>query len=234
MEEFFKENYSVLSVVCTFIAAVSGLISYKKYKETAATFFIKILVFLFIVELVGFYSSCYKYFSFLEPVYNSVFRQNYWWYTLSFDVMAIVLFSMLFQKVIINKVYINILKYGTYCFVLFSLVYLIYNRDVFFFQFFPVIQILGAFIILSCSVFYFIELLLSENILRFYKSVYFYIAIAIFIWWIVVTPLTFYDVYMVNSDWNYIILKWQIYLSLNFFMYVLFSVGLFVSKPVID
>ncbi|AUC76224.1 hypothetical protein [Olleya sp. Bg11-27] len=231
MVDFLRENYSLLTIFCTFIAVVSGLISYKKYKGTAAAFFIKIVLFIFIVELIGSYSSLYDTFSFLEPIYNSYFRQNYWWYTIAFDLIVIVLFSILFQKIISNTFYKTILKYSTYAFVLFSVTYIIYHRELFFMQLFPVIEIAGAIIILGCSIFYFIELLLSDHILQFYKSVYFYIAIAIFIWWIVITPLTFYDVYMVGSDWNYIILQWEIYLSLNFMMYTTFAIGLLVSKP---
>jgi hypothetical protein len=231
MEEFLKGNYSILTKLFILVTVVSGLISYKKYKGTPVTFFIKILIYLFIIELVGCYPLFYSTFKFLEPIYNSVFRQNYWWYTIAFDLIAIVLFSILFQKIICNKLYVMILKYSTYAFVLFSIFYIIFHHDIFFIQFFPVIQITGAIIILSCSIFYFIELLLSDHILHFYKSVYFYIAISIFIWWIVITPLTFYDVYIVGSDWNYIILKWQIYLSLNFMMYTTFAIGLLVSKP---
>ncbi|MEM5538276.1 hypothetical protein [Olleya sp. AS48] len=231
MEEFLKDNYSILTKFFILVAVVSGLVTYKKHKGTPATFFVKVLIYFLIVELIGTYSSLYKNFSFLEPIYNSLFRQNYWWYTIAFDIIGIVLFSLLFQKIIPNKLYNKVLKYSTYGFVLFSILYIIYNRDLFFFQFFPVIQITGALIILSCSVFYFIELLLNDKIIKFYKFLYFYIAIAIFIWWIVVTPLTFYDVYMVNGDWDYILLKWEIYLSLNFIMYISFAIGFLISEP---
>ncbi|MEQ3664700.1 MULTISPECIES: hypothetical protein [unclassified Olleya] len=231
MEEFLKDNYSILTKFFILVAVVSGLVTYKKHKGTPAAFFVKVLIYFLIVELIGTYSSLYKNFSFLEPIYNSLFRQNYWWYTIAFDIIGIVLFSLLFQKVIPNKLYNKVLKYSTYGFVLFSILYIIYNRDLFFFQFFPVIQITGALIILSCSVFYFIELLLNDKIIKFYKFLYFYIAIAIFIWWIVVTPLTFYDVYMVNGDWDYILLKWEIYLSLNFIMYISFAIGFLISEP---
>ncbi|AXO79069.1 hypothetical protein DZC78_01280 [Olleya aquimaris] len=231
MEHFLHQNYSFLTKFFILIAVVSGIVSYRKYKGTPAIFFIKIVLFLFLIEVIGSYYKLKGLHNFFDPIFSSVFKKNFWWYTLAFDVVVIVLFSVLFQKVIANKKFKKILKFTTYCFILFSSIHIFYNRDLFFIQFFPMIQIAGAFVILSCSILYFMELLLTNKILKFYKFIYFYIAIAIFIWWLVITPLTFYDVYMVNSDWEYIFLKWQIYLTLNFVMYMLFAIGFFVSKP---
>ena len=86
-------------------------------------------------------------------------------------------------------------------------------------------------LIIICCVFYFIELLNTESILRFSKLLFFYITIAIFIWWIIVTPMVFYDIYFKSEDWDLIILQWQIYLTANFFMYTTFAIGLMVSEP---
>ena len=89
----------------------------------------------------------------------------------------------------------------------------------------------GALIILLCTIFYFIEILQSEKILIFYKSLNFYISAAIFIWWLIVTPIVFYDIYMSNSDWNFIFLRWQIYLFANIIMYLTFTFALIWYKP---
>ena len=96
MEEFLKDNYSILTKFFILVAVVSGLVTYKKHKGTPATFFVKVLIYFLIVELIGTYSSLYKNFSFLEPIYNSLFRQNYWWYTIAFDIIGIVLFSLFY------------------------------------------------------------------------------------------------------------------------------------------
>lgn len=231
MEEFLKNNYSLLTKSFILVAVVAGIISYKKYKGTTATLFIKIIFFIFFIEVIGSYSNYYKYFDFMESIYNSVFRKTYWWYTLSFDLGITLLISIFFQKILKHPSNRKILKIITGAFIILFISYVIYNKDVFFFQTFPVIQIAGAVVIICCSILYFTELLQSDLILNFYKSIYFYVAAAIFIWWIITTPLSFYDLYFRHADWNFIILKWQIYLFANFFMYVTFAVGLLVCKP---
>lgn len=213
------------------VAVVAGLISYKKYKGTTTTFFIKITVYLLFIEIIGGYATLYSKFEFLKSIYNSIFRQNYWWYTITFDVITIILLAVLFQNILQIKYHKSILRYTNYAFILFAIIYLIYNRQLFFYQFFPVLQITGAVLIIMCSVLYYLELLKGSDILNFYKSIYFYIATSIFFWWIVTTPITFYDLYFRAEDWDFIVLKWQLYLLANFFMYSTFTVGLLVSKP---
>ncbi|WP_452224591.1 hypothetical protein [Lacinutrix chionoecetis] len=183
------------------------------------------------IEVIGSYTLYYDKFDFLEPVYNSKFRKNYWWFTIAYDIFVVILFSIFYQKIIATPRFKTILKITTLAFTVFSIGYIIHNIDALFIQLLPVIQIGGALIILLCFVLYFIELLLHNRIMYFYKSLYFYITIGIFLWWIIITPLTFYDLYFSNADWNFIFLQWQIFLFANFIMYTTFVIGLIVSKP---
>ena len=116
-------------------------------------------------------------------------------------------------------------------FVLFSIVYISLNIDDFFNSSLPIIGILGAIIIFLCAVFYFLEILLSDSILLFYKSINFYISAAIFMWWLIVTPLVFFENYNTTSDWDFVFLKWQIKLFANIFMYLTFTFGLIWCRP---
>jgi len=231
LEEFLINNYSLLTKTFIFVTVCVGIFFYKKYKCTAVTFFIKIIIYLFFVEIIGSYAFFYDRFDFLKPIYNSIFRKTYWWYTITFDLVGIILFSVFYQKIINKSIFKKTVKYSTYIFTVFSILYIVLNSDILFQHFFPVIQILGAIIILMCTVFYFMELLLNDKIINFYKSIYFYISIGVFLWWIILTPLSFYDLYFINADWNFIFLQWQIYLFANFFMYITFTIGLIVSKP---
>ena len=157
MEEFLIKNYIQITYSFELVAVVIGLISYKKYKGTPAAFFIKIVCFLFFIEIIGSYAFYYDKFEFLKPLYNSVFRQNYWWFTLFFDIGVTLLFSALFIKILKKKKHQNILKYLNYAYIIFTSIYLICNRDVFFFQTFPLIQIAGALIIVTCTFIYFLN-----------------------------------------------------------------------------
>jgi len=213
------------------IAVVAGLISYKKYKRTAALFFIKIVLFLFFIDLIGNYTRLYGRFEFLDSVYNSIFRKNYWWFTITYDLIVIFLFSKLYQKIIVSMNLKRIIKFITYMYLIISIIFIVINYKALFQQTFPLLQISGAIIILLCCAFYLFELIMSDSILKIYNNLYFYITVGIFLWWIILTPLSFYDLYFAQADWNFIILKWQIYLFANLFMYSCFAIGLIVSKP---
>ncbi len=237
MDEFLKQNYSFITLSVELLAAVVGLLFYKKYKSTAAKYFIYFLIYLTVCDFIcsyTWYVHPKKVFGFLI---GTVFEKNYWWSTLYWVIGAILFFSFYYYKILKNKTYKNIVKYSGYTFFVFSIVYIILNWDDYFIRFFPVIGILGAIIIFICAVLYFIETLLSDKILTFYRSLSFYISVAIFIWWLIITPLTFYDIYFTyevgspNRDWNFIFLKWEIYLFANIFMYLTYTFALIWCKP---
>ncbi|GAA4237754.1 hypothetical protein GCM10022291_25590 [Postechiella marina] len=231
MNEFLLEYYNNITFSVEILAAVTGLILYKKYKLTAAKYFIWFLVYLSICDFSNSYVH-YIYndgfFSFLK---DTVFVWNYWWATLYWDIAAIIFFAFYYFRILKKNTFKIIIKVSAIIFLLFSIIYIILNWDAYFVSFFPIISILGAIIIFFCSVFYFIEILLSDKILTFYKSLNFYISVAIFIWWLISTPLVFYDVYNSSKDWNFIFLKWQIYLFANIVMYSTFTFALIFCKP---
>ena len=230
MENFVLSNNVYITYAIEFIAVLAGVFTYKKYKQSAAIFFIHILFFIFFLELFGSYPNYYGKVNFLKPLYDSVFRDNYWWFTICFDVITIFLFSRLFYKVLKRKTYKKIVSISSYTFIIVSIVYIFLNFNKLFFQFFIFIQILGAVLIIISTVSYFLEIINNDKILTFYKDLYFYVAVAIFMWWIIVTPVSFFDIYFRAEDWNFILLKWQIYLIANMFMYITFAIGLIVSK----
>ncbi|MGB1308986.1 MAG: hypothetical protein ACPG6B_08760 [Oceanihabitans sp.] len=231
MKEFFLENYNTIIYCIEAFAVCVGLFCLKKFSNTNAVFFIKILVYLFVIELLGSYTYLYGTFEFLEPIRNSVFKTNRWWFTITFDIVVVILFSILYQKILKNKKHKFILKVGTILFTITAVFLILIDIDTLFAGSYDSIGIIGTLLILTCCVFFFIEILQSSNILEFSRSLYFYVSVAIFIWWLIVTPLVFYDIYFRNIDWNFIFLKWQIYLFANIFMYATFAIGLLVSRP---
>ncbi len=231
MEEFLRQNYSLLTRSVEILATVTGLLLFKKYKLTVAKYFIWFLVYLSICDFLGTYTYYIKDNGFLNFLENTIFEKNYWWSTLFWKIGAILFFGFYFQKIIINKSYKLIIKYCTVFFLIFYLVYIAVNLNVFFVRFFPIIDVLGAIIIFLCVILYFIEILQNEHIVAFYKSINFYIAFTILIWWLIITPLVFYDVYFSTADWDFVILKTQIYLFANIFMYLTFTFALIWCKP---
>lgn len=231
MNEFLLEYKNTITFSVEILSAVTGLLLYKKYKCSAAKFFIWFLIYLSVCDFMGSYVKYINNNGILSILQGTVFIRNFWWSTLFWKIGATVFFAFYYQKVLINKRFKNVLKWSNYFFVIFSIIYIIINWEDYFTRFFPVIDILGAIIIFLCSIFYFVEILQSEMILTFYKSLNFYISASVFIWWLIITPLVFYDIYNSYYDWNFIFLKWQIYLLANIIMYSTFTFALIFCKP---
>ncbi|WP_241910403.1 hypothetical protein [Pseudotamlana carrageenivorans] len=168
---------------------------------------------------------------------GTVLEKNHWQTTITWDIGAVLFYVFYFRKVLVTQVYKTILTVAGVCFLVFSIIYIIVNNDIFFTEFYDSIVLAGAFVIILCSSLYFIEILKSDKLLYFYKDLNFYISVTIFLWWIVVTPLTFYDVYFVYEigssyrDEDYAILRRTIYLLANLFMYGMFTFALIYCRP---
>lgn len=247
MKEFLTEYYTIVTRFVEVLAAVTGLLYYKKFKFTPVKYFIVFLVCVAIFEYLGGYALYVRPDKFLHFLSGTVFERNYWWYTSFWKVGAIIFYTFYYYRILKSYPLKTILKYSGMIFLVFSVAYIAFNWDDFFMMFFPIIAILGAIIIFMCVGFYFTEVLLGNQILIFYKSINFYISIAIFIWWLVITPFVFYDLDFGDfdlsksffdsdffSDLNYMLLRKQIYLFANIFMYSTFTFALIYCKPKYD
>ncbi|MEP3837741.1 MAG: hypothetical protein ABJM36_08840 [Algibacter sp.] len=244
MEDFLIENYNFLTKSVEIIAAVTGLLVYKKFKDTAARYFIFFLVYIVVLELVGGYIRYVRPDKILDFLIGTLIEKNFWLYTLCWKIGAILFFNFYYIKIIENEWFKSVLKYAGFSYLGFSIVYIIFNWEDFFQISFPVFNAIGAILVLTCSVFYLVELLHSDKVLVFYNSLNFYISIVIFIWWLITTPLTFYSLYYGSvdiskpfrhpeffGDINYITLQKLIYLFSNTFMYLTYTFALLWCRP---
>lgn len=235
MEEFLKTNYSFLTKFFEFIAAITAILCYKKYKNTTIKYFIYFLVYVALIEFVGGIPGYVEKYDFLfdikEKLKGTIFEKNYWWYTISWNIGAPIFYSFYFRKILKDNMFINTLKFTSFLFLVSSIIFIVLNLKAFFISSFPFINIFGTLMILLCVVFYFIEFLKSDEILIFYKSINFIVSTTIFLWWLVITPLVFYQIYYSKADWDFVILRWQIYLFANICMYLTFTFALIWCKP---
>ena len=230
MEEFFKDNYSFLTHSVEILAAVIGLFCLKKYKGTAARFFIYFLVYVVFVEQAGTYTKIIKDSSNPDLLKGSLIERNFWWYTLMWSLGSSIFFLYFYKKILKNSLYKKILSYMLWGFIaVFVIKYTTDYKALFENRSFLIVC-LNLISVLICVLFYFMEILRSDKILEFHKSVYFYISAAILFWFLVSTPLSFFNKYFNTSDWNFIILKWQIMLFTNVIMYLTFSFALLWCK----
>ena len=231
MEDFLFEYRTEITRVVELTATLTGIILFKKYKHTHARYFIFFLIYLSLGDFISTYTHYVKnngLFNFLE---GTVLEKNYWLSTLFWKIGAILFFAYYYNKILSTKKFKIIIKVIGYIFFGFSIIYILLNWDDYFIRFFPPINIFGACVIFFCTVFYFIEVLRSNKLLIFYKSLNFYISFAIFIWWLIITPIVFFDIYLLNRDIEYIRLRYLIYLIANIIMYSTFTFALIFCKP---
>ncbi|TXE11736.1 hypothetical protein FUA26_06615 [Seonamhaeicola algicola] len=231
MEEFLLKNYIIITHSVEAIAALTGVFLFSKYKHLTIKYFIFFLIALTICDILNWYPLLVRSKTFLSFLKGTLLEKSYWWSTLFWNIGAIIFFAFYYNKILTNKKFKSILKYSTILFLLFSVSYILFNFKAFFKQYLPWISILGAIIVFLCSVFYFIETLLSDRILTFYKSMNFYISAAIFIWWLIITPIVFFDIYMSHRDMVYIGIRRLIYILSNIIMYSTFTFALIFCKP---
>jgi hypothetical protein len=235
MREFLYNNYSLIINGVELLAALTGVLLYNKFKHTIVKYFIWFLVYVLVVELIGGYTVyVYKY-EFLDSIEQALkgtlIERNYWWYTVFWTIGASLFYATYFMTVIKTKVFKKILGWLRLVFFATSISYILFNLDAYFTSTLKFNTICTTIVILVSVVLYLIETLNSDRILIFYKSPNFYIAAINFIWFLVITPIDFYDHYFSKADWNFVFLKSEIYLTMNFFMYISFTFVLLCCKP---
>ena len=226
-----RQNYSLLTYSVEILAVIVGLLTYQKYRSTTAKYFILFLIYVLTLEIIGYYPTFFKNRGLWQIISNTVFEKNYWFYTLFWSIGSALFFIFYYRKILKSKLYKSILKYAGLIFLLSAFANIIIDKDSFFRTDLIFLAIGNLVVILLCVVLYFVEVLMTDRVLLFYKSLNFYISLTILIWWFVITPITFYEIYFSNADWSFVILKWQIKLLANIFMYLTFSLALLLCKP---
>ncbi len=173
------------------MAAVTGILLYKRYSHTVARYFIWFLVYVALLELIGFYPVYFAKYDLLHIIKDTIFEDNYWYYTVFWSVGSVLFFVFYYHEVLRYNPYKATLKYGGFLFLISAIMYILTHIESFFSSQLVFITIFGLCLILLSVVFYFIEILLTNRILTFYRSLNFYISATLLIWWLVTTPLFF-------------------------------------------
>lgn len=213
---------------------IVGLLHLKKYRNSLVKYFIYFIVYVWLMSNIGsypFYFYKYPVFQSLqEMVQGTKFSNNYWWFNIFWNILTVAFLGWYFMKSLKNKTNILLLKWVLALFFVSSVVYLGMDFERLFNGSSSFLKINGAVVILFCVALYLTEMLESNNILNFYRDMNFYIAIGILIFWLVVTPLVFFESYYKDYDMDYVRLRMYIYLFINLFMYGMFSIGFIVSN----
>jgi len=220
-----------------FVPALVGIFCFRKFKNSEVRYFIYFSIYVAVFQFLGIYPAFIKQYEifgpFNEMIVGTGFEKNYWFYTLFWSMGSALFYAFYFQR-ILNRNHSRIIKILLFVFLISSLIYILFGLDDFFTRSIPYIKIFGAVIILLCTIFYFIEILKSDLLLTFYESINFFISATIFIWWLVTTPVVFFEIYFSSSDWSFVFLRWQVFLFMNMFMYLSFTFALVYCKPTYD
>ncbi|WP_299364792.1 hypothetical protein [Winogradskyella sp.] len=231
MEEFLKDNYFLITHSLEFLAAVTGLILYRQYKTTAAKFLIYFLLYAFFVDFIGRYPSHLRSLELFQLIENTKIEKNYWWYLIFWMGGLSSFITLINYKIIDKSIYRRTLKYFYFVYCLQFILYAVLNFDALFDPNEKFLKITSIWMIIVAVTIYLLEILQSDKVVEFYKSIYFYINVAVLIWTIITGPMIFYEIYFSTADWNFIILKWQIYLVINVLFYVTLTLALVFCKP---
>ena len=235
MDSFLESNYRIIYKGVEIFAALVGIILLRKYrKDKAAKYFIYFLIYIQVIETFGSYTIYIRKYESLNWIVNivkgTIFQQNYWWYTVFWSIGSSVFFGLYFYLVSITPRIKFIVKWVSIFCVLLSVFLFVFNIEVFKNNYLIFLDLINFLLIIFLVFSYFLELLYSDKFLLFYKSLPFYVAVGIFIFTIVTTPLLFYEEYYNTSDQGFIFLKSAIKLMAITITYLTFAIGLIVSK----
>lgn len=232
--ETILDYFAHITLSVEYLAAITGILLFNKFKYSTAKYFIYFLIYVAIIVVIGRYSFLVKNEGVLSFLDETLLEKNYWWFTLFWKIVAVVFFGWYYSKILQNELHQKLLKISVLTFIVISAVIILFNLELYFTNTIPSIQILGAFIIMQCVFYYFMEILQSDKILTFHKSLNFYISCAILLFWLIKTPLAFFEPYYRIADMDYVNLRGYINLFIISFMYITYTIGLIVSKPEYD
>ncbi|WP_417858679.1 hypothetical protein [Xanthomarina gelatinilytica] len=235
MSDFVYKYSLQLNDLILIVCAVIGIIFYKKYKNYNSKIFIYYLIYVALVDFIGSYPTYVQEYEILHGIRDYLretnFSRNFWWFTTFWNIGSVLFMSYYYYMILKTKWFKKIVKYVCFIFLFSSVIYISQNLNLFFNSQLKFVNIFGALVILNCISLYFIEILNSDKILVFYKSLNSIVSITMFLWWLIITSLLFYEVYFSALDLKYLNLRSSVYLLSNLFMYLAFALALICCDP---
>lgn len=221
-----------------FIAVLVGLFSLKYYKDTPNRCFIYFLVYAYVVSVTMTYTRyVYKYeflFHLRDYLESTFFEKNNWLSTIFWRIGATLFILYIYFKYLHNKLFKRVILLIGVLFLTLSILVILMDLSKLPSGYYNFHQVGSMSCILSCVGFYFIELIQSDRILKFNRSLLFYVSCTFLFWYLIVNSTVFYQSYFTTSDWPYVYLRNNIYLVANILMYSMFTFALLWCKPQTD
>lgn len=209
------------------IAALAGFYYLKRHMDSKLRPLVYFLVFTLVIEAVGSYTNFIKIFKVLEPINNTIFKENFWLYNF-FIIISLLFYVRFYHHVLVRKSHKNILN------ILSVLSVLIVSASIYihglFDSYLKYNFLLTSFCVFICVTLYFYEILMSNEILKFYKAPLFYISIGLLIWWLVFPLMIFYMPYYKQIYPEVVNIRAYILIGTNVILYGCYTVGFLYGK----
>jgi len=211
------------------IAAFSGFYFLRKNKNSKIRYFVYFLVFNIFIEALATYTNLYDKLELLKVLKETRFRSNFWLFNI-FVVISLFFYISFYRCVLEYKSHKKILKLLIIISLFIIPICTYVQREEFFSNNLSFNFIWTSFAVFICVSLYFYELLMSNDLLRFHKSVLFYISIGLLLWWLVFPPVAFYFPYYKETHPEMVSLKGTILILSNVYLYGCFTIGFLWGK----
>jgi hypothetical protein len=223
--------YQIIINLVELIAAIAGIVYITKYRvDTSARYLVYFLWFTVFIELIfGWLPRLIldiDSFSFLKDTW---LEKNAWIYNIYIKVKFL-FYPYYFSFFIVNKKTKNFLFFSILLFFISSVINLVFS-NLFFTTVPSYTYIVGSLLLMVSVMFYFLEVLKSDEILNFHKTLVFYVSIGTLIFHLCVTPLIIYSKYYKNIKSPEFVQVYRIILTAaNIFMYTCYTIGFVVCS----
>lgn len=227
--EYIVDNF-LLIYLMELGAAIAGAVYLKKVRlpEKGVRLFVYYLWLVVFVEMIGLYPSLayYNDYSVLGFIKGTLFERNYWWYN-SYTVIKFIVLYVFFILQLEPAARRTKLFVISALFILSFIIHLIFG-DSFFKAHSAYMSVAGTLYLMILILLYHFEILKSERILKFYRSMPFYISIGILIWHLSITPVFIYNKYYTLQSPDFIYFQSMLLRSINIFLYGILILGFIV------
>lgn len=221
--DYFIENFLVVYIL-EICAALAGTYYLRKTRNPVpnSKLIVGYLWLVVAVETIGLYPA-FNYFtdfSYMPFLKETSWERNIWLYN-AFQIITFLIFYIFFTNQLQNKKNKRIFKFITVIFVFTAILNLILT-DIFFEKSSAYSFIMGTFILITLIFVYYFELLKSDKILYFYKSLVFYISVGLLLWYVTITPIFIFNKYFTSASPEFVKLHSTILNISNYFLYCMF------------
>lgn len=196
-----------------------------KIEDRLLVFYLWLVIF---VEIVGIYPlvAYFTNYKFMPFIKGTCFERNLWWFN-SYHIIKFAVFYFYFLLQLGSAKKKKFLSYLGVSFILALILYLIFSGEFFTQQ--STLDAVGSTLLLMIIIFlYYFELLKSDKILNFYRSLPFYVSIGLLVWHLSLAPIFIYNAYFSTQSPNFVALHSFILNIANVVLYLSFILGFLI------